>query len=81
MSYCRWGADSDVYVYPSGPAIICHACSLTPDSSANWPCHTRAQAVEHLAQHTAAGHKVPHCAVARLQHEIAAGDPPLGVWP
>lgn len=68
MSYARQNEESDVYVYDSGDGVIvCQWCKLGTE---NRNC-TRAEMVEHLRLHQAAGHKVPEYAFARLQVELS----------
>lgn len=60
MSYARFGADSDVYLFAHVAGFVqCCGCSLRPsadDPAAN--LHTSGAVVEHLRAHVAAGHRV-----------------------
>jgi hypothetical protein len=68
VSYCRFGPESDVYVYEScSGGWECCFCGIGP--SANFP--SRTQMLDHLDQHVKAGHKVPDYAIARLREEMA----------
>ena len=76
MSYCRFGKDSDVYMYPS-MNIICCACRITPEKfpdGSEWYGNpefaTAEDALFHLRKHRAAGYKVPFYAVRRLRKEL-----------
>lgn len=56
MSYARFSADSDVYVYAHiGGFVECCGCRL----GEQWDFHSPAEIVTHLREHEAAGHKVP----------------------
>lgn len=55
MSYARFGATSDVYVYAHvGGFVECCGCKLGD----NWEHHSAAEIVDHLREHVAAGHLV-----------------------
>ena len=78
MSYCRWGPDSDVYVYPSTvagkPAITCCCCKLTGIADDgmgkdNFDAPDAAAMLTHLDQHIEAGDAVPHQAISWLKME------------
>lgn len=68
MSYARFDANSDVYVYLSGnldgPVYHCCACELRPGC---FDAPERQRMVEHLRAHIHAGHKVPGDAIADLE--------------
>lgn len=70
MSYARLGPDSDVYVYDSGDGLFCQWCQRVDGEHS----YSRAEMLEHLEQHVAAGDKVPAEALARLRFELANGD-------
>lgn len=83
MSFCRFGDDSDVYVYQSADAhrrgyYVCCACRLGPgdDESGwdDWRTRRRSEMEAHLREHEARGHKVPSKAFARL------ADSPEKLW-
>ena len=66
MSYCRFGTESDVYVFMCiTGALECCACRL--DGPQRF-LSTQAM-IDHLDAHRAAGHKVPDRAIARLREE------------
>lgn len=78
MSYCRWGKDSDVYVYATKgynsdhkrleTLWVCQDCELKADR--NSAVTTTATAmISHLLAHREAGHKVPEDAIERLRQE------------
>ena len=64
MSYCKKGKDSDVYVFV-GSKIECNDCSLVEDYS--FTCETLPEMLEHLKQHSLAGHKVPKKAICSIK--------------
>lgn len=68
MSYCRFGGDSDVYVYPTDDGAECCACLLEDGDTAFY--ETSAGMLGHLVDHIAAGHKVPAEALQRLIEEM-----------
>jgi hypothetical protein len=73
MSYCRFGPDSDVYVYSNlDGKVECCWCALS-ETRETVPL-TREEMLAHLWDHEQAGHKVPDYATLRLRGEIA--DPP-----
>ena len=67
MSYCRFGTDSDVYVFKSGDIWICSGCKLTSDDSY---FKTLKELREHLQIHEKAGHKVPPDVYERIEFEM-----------
>lgn len=84
MSYCRWGPDSDVYVYATERVIkddrvetwwVCAGCELFADnpSIGIGPIYapTLDALRDHLQRHRAAGHKVPDAAFERIDREMA----------
>lgn len=86
MSYCRWGKDSDVYVYVTERVVkderetwwVCCMCTLYADTPAiDTPdtvfAPTLAALKQHLEQHREKGHKVPDSAFERIAREMAEG--------
>lgn len=76
MSYCRFNENSDVYLYVTQEdddriVWVCCNCCLReePDGLFASP----EEALAHLREHQAAGHKVPQAALDRLEMEIARG--------
>ena len=66
MSYCRMGADSDVYVIHSVfGGMVCYCDDEVGPM-------TKPEMVEHLLEHRAEGWQVPQRALDRLYREIAA---------
>lgn len=63
MSWCRWDAGSDVYVYESVKGgFICCACRLyllLEEPERDYTCDTAEGMVEHLRAHQKAGDQVP----------------------
>ena len=74
MIHCRAnGIDSDVYVYGGAEAgmwLVCSGCLLIQDGRGEFNTVVRQSMLDHLAQHLAAGHKVPEWAIARLTKEM-----------
>ncbi len=70
MSYCRYSADSDVYVIGTKTGWACLGCSGLKDSSSS--CKTREEMLGHLLKHREEGHKVPDWPLDRLRKEITA---------
>jgi hypothetical protein len=69
MSYCRFSSDSDVYLYLSVHGWYgCCACGLADDVRLK----TAKEAIDHLAEHVAAGDAVPESAFDRLLEEVEA---------
>lgn len=67
MSYCRFGPDSDVYVFQHvGGGWECCGCLFGDSLRAE----TREEMLSHLEDHIKTGHTVPEHAIARLKAEI-----------
>lgn len=66
MAFCRFGDDSDVYVFDDSETLTCCWCQLLQDRDFNG---TYLEMKEHLLAHRAAGHKVPDYAISRLEVE------------
>lgn len=73
MSYCRWGSNSAVYVYPDASlgGITCCGCPSNDDEDFN--CRTHEEMIVHLDEHRAKGHPVPDYAFERLRTEVSNG--------
>jgi hypothetical protein len=69
MSYCRFGKDSDVYMYPSFDGIVCCSCRLDENKWQDRVFQTPLEAIEHLREHQIAGHQVCNFALGRLRQE------------
>jgi len=70
MSYCRFGEDSDIYLYPHVYGdYICCACRLR-GTFGSTVLITLAEVLEHLQAHRDVGHKVPEYAFERIRTEI-----------
>ena len=87
MSYCRFGKDSDVYMYADSltGSITCCACQLNPISDGLWfgsQTFDHIGALAHLQEHIEAGHLVPEYAIKRLKKEIKRNKPLhiSGMW-
>lgn len=76
MAYCRFGADSDVYLYAHiNGGWHCSGCSIDKRE----PLMKSAQeALDHLRVHVKNGEKVPRHAIRRLQNEIGTSSPASG---
>jgi hypothetical protein len=84
MSYARFGADSDVYVFESVEGVFeccgcrLHARGLAPHLIAShpqmlwegWRCASRTEMISHLLSHREDGDEVPQSAIDRLSQEI-----------
>ena len=68
MAYCRFGEDSDVYIYPTEDCIVCCGCALEGGDRTEFIF--RRDAVRHLRMHQSWGHKVPGYAIRFLEEEI-----------
>lgn len=79
MSYCRWGPDSDVYVYVTERVVkeetehywVCCMCKLHQEGNIYAP--NLASLRQHLEHHREQGDKVPDYAFERIDREIAEG--------
>lgn len=65
MSYCKFGEDSDVYVYDGG-TLICCGCKIREKFHTDF----RSEMILHLQLHMEKGHKVPDQALDTLRKEI-----------
>lgn len=66
MALCRFGSDSDVYVYYSTEGgIECCGCRLGSAKMVN--VVTEAEMIAHLEEHRRAGHRVPSEALEDLR--------------
>lgn len=65
MSYCRFGYDSDVYVYESERGLECCGCKLLEFY------HTKShvEMIRHLEKHIEVGHAVPSHVIPWLKEE------------
>lgn len=81
MSYCRWGKDSDVYVYGTAfydkdkrrtvYPFVCQDCALDERAQLTFMAATAYDMVSHLLEHREKGHLVPEDALERLREESA----------
>ncbi|HID37791.1 MAG TPA: hypothetical protein EYP39_10555 [Ghiorsea sp.] len=75
MAYCRFGKDSDVYLYEDinggWSCIWCELVSGGKISAANSHLDTIEATITHLREHIKCGHKVPDKAIAELEAEKA----------
>ena len=70
MSYCRFASDSDVFLLSTRDGIECLECRLEGGVTYR-ALPTKHDAVLHLVEHLAVGHRVPVRAFDRLLTEIA----------
>lgn len=62
MSYVRWSAESDIYIFDHvDGGIECHGCPLVKHDAAgrHYRAETTDEMVEHCKTHIDAGHRVP----------------------
>lgn len=71
MAYCRFGDDSDVYLYNSGDVWSCCGCKLADGGERLFSNLT--DVLAHLDEHATAGHRVDGWAVARVRWERENG--------
>ncbi len=71
MSYCRFGSDSDVYMYVRAEGIECCGCKLQKfGDGKRFPLlNSTAEAIGHLEDHETAGQLVPQYAYDELKSE------------
>lgn len=68
MSYCRFGPDSDLYLWRGTDGkIVCSWCSLCPDDE--WWEGSPEEAVTHVRLHLMAGLKVPDDVLERFNKD------------
>lgn len=82
MSYCRWGPESDVYIYATvdnGP-IVCCGCRFQPvNEHDNYPWNDNYETTDpfemigHAIDHEFSGDKVPAKVFHRLWREFVDG--------
>lgn len=75
MSYARFAADSDVYVFFNCDGYYeCCACRIAWDEHKLSPwVETAEEMLAHMAEHIEKGHKVPDYCTERLRRDIAEG--------
>jgi len=70
MSFARFSANCDVYVFPTGPPpnnYCCMGCSLLPAGGPEDTfTETALEMIAHLDEHRAAGDKLPEAVFVRL---------------
>ena len=65
MSYARFSATSDIYVFHNGFGYECCACGLNPGR--HWVTDTAGDMADHIEELVAAGHLVPDGLIDRLR--------------
>jgi hypothetical protein len=70
MSYCRFGADSDVYVVGYDGGFECINCRSVKGNQRSWYGDDHGELFHHLlVDHLAKGHMVPDAAMDRIVME------------
>ena len=72
MSYCRFGPESDVYIYTTGKYLVCDTCKIKGNKSFATLRYSRM--VVHLEEHSNVGHKVPVHVSEELTLSYILGD-------
>lgn len=67
MAYCRFGPDSDVYLYASIYGGV--DCCGVHEGEGSFRTNSVDEMIEHLHQHEAKGDKVPPRVIPRLKEE------------
>ncbi|BAU40063.1 hypothetical protein [Ralstonia phage RSP15] len=71
MSYCRFGKDSDLYMYHSGSGYCFHlAQSFVYDAGKDFVIEKAEDALRRLKRLKTQGYKIPDRAIKRLESEI-----------
>ena len=73
MSYARFGADSDVYVFVRNNGSLC-CCSCSRLAGDDFDASSTAAMLDHLAAHRAAGHLVPERTITGLMADADEND-------
>jgi hypothetical protein len=71
VSYCRWSPDSDVYSYGGGEIGTTTAWTTHVKGGQDFTDYTLADFKARLLQLRALGFRVPDCALARIDEELA----------
>ena len=72
MSYCRFGSDSDVYIYTDGSYLICESCKIKDGKT--FATKRRSRMLSHVDDHIGVGHKVPQGAIDEITIEYVLDD-------
>jgi hypothetical protein len=72
MSYCRFGNDSDVYIYSTGKYLVCDTCKIKGGKSFATLRYSRMSV--HLESHVANGDRVPKNVLEELALSFVLGD-------
>ena len=71
MSYCRFGPNSNVYMFESVEGHWeCCGCWLVSEYGGRTKLQSPQAALDHLLEHRAAGHVVPEYAIDALKEEL-----------
>lgn len=71
MAYCRWGKDSDVYMYYGGGYMFHLGWQVKDETStSDFSVATAEEALHRLKRIKTQGYKVPDYAIERLEQEI-----------
>jgi hypothetical protein len=82
MSYARFSAESDVYVYHHYMGWIeCCACNITPveqgENVGFFRAYTAREILDHLGMHSMIGESIPERCFARIREEYPDLDAPI----
>jgi len=66
VSYARFSADSDVYVYHD---YMHHLCCCACRLAVHYSTQSTAEMLSHLGDHVLAGHRVPEDCITALRDE------------
>jgi hypothetical protein len=72
MSYCRFGSNSDAYIYSNGEYLICESCKLKGGKT--FATKRRSRMMSHVEEHIDKGHNIPTEAIDELTIEFVLGD-------
>lgn len=73
MSYCRFGEDSDVYVFENNNGYYeCCACMFEEGYNSYRTVKTK-DMINHMKKHEKMGHKVPKRVIQHLEEELKNG--------
>lgn len=72
MSYCRFGDDSDVYIYATDKYLVCESCKLKNGKAFATLRYSRMLA--HVESHVNNGDKVPKNVLEELTLSFILGD-------
>ncbi len=80
MSYCRWGQDSDVYIFLGEDGLHCCGCRLNGRRGEEFITDMYSEMLSHLDHHKAAGQKVDASALQELAEEARVFNDRTSNW-